>query len=281
MSLSVSHGYSSTVAGADGPTDGARAKTVNHPIEYLGPMPDSELAAAVRADFRRLLTAWRALLFSANSDSHPVRSRWRPETARDRLAFRLWSALGTVLIAAVYPFAVTGFWIRYVTRRLNQIATGLGLLVILAVVAIAWSALTALAWGGLPAAGFKAVLTASVVATVSAGLAWGTARAGGRRLTLLATYPFAVAAIFLPPVTAALFSPTLGEIILPRSTSLAAWLLDTVFVVGDLNALIRQRFNLSGIAFVGMWSGLAVPIGWLLGLLVTFANAVRPRDDER
>ncbi|MFB6256372.1 MAG: hypothetical protein ABEH58_06550, partial [Haloplanus sp.] len=104
-------------------------------------------------------------------------------------------------------------------------------------------------------------------------------RRRGRRLTLVAAYPFVVAALFLPPVTAALVSPTLGEIILPRSTSLAAWILDNVLTVGNLNAVIRQRFNLSGVAFVAMWGGLAVPIGWGLGLLVTFANAVRPRDD--
>jgi hypothetical protein len=258
-----------------------RAKIVNHAAEYLGLMQtDSELIAAVRADFIRLLTAWRELLFSTNSDSHPVRNRWRPQTTKDRFVFWSWSGLGTVLIAVTYPFAVAGFWVRYVTRRLNRIATGLGLLAIIAVVAVTWSALTALAWGEFSASGFKAVLTASVVATVSAGLAWGTARTGGRRLTLLATYPFVVAAIFLPPVTAALFSPTLGEIILPRSTSLAEWILDTILFVGDLNAIIRQQFNLSGIAFVAMWSGLAVPIGWGLSLLVMFANAVRPRDDN-
>jgi hypothetical protein len=240
---------------------------------------DSQLVAAIRADLVGLLTTWRKLLFSMDTHSHPVRDRWRPETTRDRVAFWAWSGLGAVLIAAAYPFAVTGFWARYVTRRLNRVATGLGLVAIVAVVALVWSALTVLAWGQLPASGFKAVLTASVVATVSTALAWGAARAGGRRLTLLAAYPFAVAAIFLPPVTAALVSPTLGEIILPRSTSLAAWLLDTVLAIGDLNTVIRQRFDLSGAAFVGMWAGLAVPVGWTLGLLVTFANAVRPRED--
>ena len=240
---------------------------------------DSQLVTAIKADLVWLLTAWRKLLFSVESHSHPARSSWRPETTRDRLAFWVWSGLGAVLIAAAYPFAVAGFWARYVTRRLNRIATGLGLVAILAVVGVAWGALTLLAWGQLPASGFAAVLTASVVATISTALAWGTTRAGGRRLTLVAAYPFAVAAIFLPPVTAALFSPTLGEVILPRSTSLAAWLLDNLLVVGDLNTIIRQQFNLSGAAFVGMWAGLAVPIGWGLGLLVTFANAVRPRAD--
>jgi hypothetical protein len=240
---------------------------------------DSQLVTAIKADLVGLLTAWRKLLFSMESHSHPARNRWQPETTRDRLAFWAWSGLGAVLIAAAYPFAVAGFWARYVTRRLNRIATGLGLVAIVAVVGVAWGALTVLAWGQLPASGFAAVLTASVVATLSTALAWGTTRAGGRRLTLVAAYPFAVAAIFLPPVTAALVSPTLGEVILPRSTSLAAWLLDNVLAVGNLNTIIRQQFNLSGAAFVGMWAGLAVPIGWGLGLLVTFANTVRPRGD--
>jgi len=240
---------------------------------------DSQLVTAIKADLVWLLAAWRKLLFSTESHSHPARNRWRPETTRGRLVFWVWSGLGAVLIAVAYPFAVVGFWARYVTRRLNRIATGLGLIAIVAVVGVVWGTLTVLAWGQLPASGFIAVLTASVVATLSTALAWGTTRVGGRRLTLVAAYPFAVAAIFLPPVTAALVSPTLGEIILPRSTSLAAWLLDNVLAVGNLNTVIRQQFNLSGAAFVGMWAGLAVPIGWVLGLLVTFANAIRPRTD--
>ncbi|MFB6169435.1 MAG: hypothetical protein ABEJ43_11420 [Haloferacaceae archaeon] len=240
---------------------------------------DSELVTAVRADLRRLLAAWRGLLFSVDGPSHPVRSQWRPQSTGDRLAFWAWSVLGSALIVVVYPFVVVGFWVRYTTRRLGRVATGLGLLTVVAVVAVAWSALTALAWGSLPTAGFEAVLAASVVATASTGLAWGTARTGGRGLTVLAAYPFAVAAVFLPPVTAALVSPALGEIILPRSTSLAAWLLDNVLVVGDLGAVIRRQFDLSGVAFVGMWSGLAVPVGWGLGLLVAVADAVRPRGD--
>jgi hypothetical protein len=242
---------------------------------------DSDLAAAVRADLVGLLTAWRELLFPTDPDEHPVRDRWHPRTTRDRLAFWTWSGLGAVLIAVAYPFVVAGFWTRYVTRQLNRAATALGLLALVAAVGVAWSALTALAWGRLPASGFVAVLAASVVATGAAALAWGTARVGGRRMTLLAAYPFAVAAVFLPPVTAALFSPVLGDVVLPRSTSLAAWLLDNVLAVGNLNAVIRRKFDLSGVAFVGMWSGLAVPIGWILGLLVTVANAVRPRGDGR
>lgn len=239
---------------------------------------DSELAAAVRADFVRLLTAWRELLFPTDPDHHPVRDRWSPETTGDRVAFWAWSALGSALIVLAYPFVVIGVWTRYVVRRLDRVTTAVGLLAVVAAAAVAWGALTALAWDRLPAAGFTAVLVASVVATASAGLAWGTARVGGRRVTVLVAYPFAVAALFLPPVTAALFSPTLGAVVLPRSTSLAVWLLDNVLVIGNLNTILRQQFTLSGVAFVGMWFGLAIPVGWGIGLLVALANAVRPRE---
>ncbi|MFB6256371.1 MAG: hypothetical protein ABEH58_06545, partial [Haloplanus sp.] len=137
---------------------------------------DSELVTAIKADLVGLLAAWRELLFSMESHSHPIRDRWRPETTRHRLAFWAWSGVGAVLILAAYPFAVAGFWARYVTRRLNRIATGLGLIAIVGVVAVTWSALTVLAWGQLPTSGFKAVLTASVVATASTALAWGCTR---------------------------------------------------------------------------------------------------------
>ncbi|MFB6080033.1 MAG: hypothetical protein ABEJ81_03370 [Haloferacaceae archaeon] len=240
------------------------------------------VVTAVRTDLSRLLTVWRAVAFPDQIDPHPVRGPWRPRTVRERLTFWTWSALGLALIAVVYPIAVVGLWIRYVSRGIDRLAAALGLLAVVAVVAVAWGALTVLAWRRFPAAGFRAVLAASAVATVSAGLAWTFSRLGGRGTTVVLAYPFAVAAVLLPPVTAALFSPTLGGVILPGSTSLAEWLLDNVFVVANLNTLLRRRFDLAGLAFVGMWFSFAVPIGWALGLLVTLANAVRPRsgDDE-
>lgn len=238
------------------------------------------IVAGVRTDLGRLLTLWRAVAFPDQIDPHPVRGPWRPRTARAHLTFWAWSLLGVLLIAVVYPVAVVGLWVRYVSRGFDRVAAALGLLAVLLVVALVWGALTALAWVRLPTAGFRAVLVASAVATASAGLAWTFARLGGRVSTVVLAYPFAVAAVLLPPVTAALVSPTLGAVILPGSTSLAEWLLDNVLVVADLDTLLRRRFDLAGLAFVGMWFAFAVPIGWVLGLLVTLANAVRPRDDD-
>jgi len=236
-----------------------------------------ELLAAVKVDLVRLLGAWLDLVFDRPTDEYAARG-WRPEGTAKLIAFWCWSAVGVVLIAASYPFVLLGFWIRYVAHRLDRIVAGLGVLVIVGVVALVWGGLSALAWDRLPTAGFRAVLAASVVATVSVGLCWAFARHRSRALTLVLAYPFGVAAVFLPPVTAALFSPTLGNVVLPGSTSLAAWLLDNVLGVAGLAATIRARFDLAGFAFVGMWFGFAIPIGWGLGLLVRLADAVRPQE---
>lgn len=238
------------------------------------------LVGAVRADVARLLVRWRSIVFPRQIDPHPVRGPWRPTTLGEHLGFWGWSLLGVALICLVYPVAAVGLWVRYVARRIDRTAAAIGLVALLLVVGLLWSALAALAWQRLPAAGFRAVLAAGVVATASAGLAWGFARLGGRGFTVAFAYPFAVSAILLPPVTAALFSPSLGAVVLPESTSIAEWLLDNVLALVGLETVLRREFELAGAAFVGMWFGIGTPIGWLLGLLVTLADAVRPRNRE-
>jgi hypothetical protein len=80
-------------------------------------------------------------------------------------------------------------------------------------------------------------------------------------------------------VVAALYSPTLGGIIFPNSEQLAIFILDNVLFIGGLNELLREQFALEGVYYALMWFGLAVPVGWGLGVLVTFADLVRPKDD--
>jgi len=87
-------------------------------------------------------------------------------------------------------------------------------------------------------------------------------------------------AVFLPPVVAALYSPTLATVVFPRSETLAIWLLDNALTYRNLNTLLRQRFELAGFAYVAMWGGFAVPVGWAFGVLVTLANLVRPTSED-
>ena len=88
-------------------------------------------------------------------------------------------------------------------------------------------------------------------------------------------------AVSLPPVVAALYSPSLAGVVFPRSETLAIWLLDNVLTYRNLNALLRQRFDLVGVAYVVMWGNPAVPVGWTVGLSVTLATLVRPTDGGR
>ncbi|WP_458186090.1 hypothetical protein [Haladaptatus sp. NG-WS-4] len=57
------------------------------------------------------------------------------------------------------------------------------------------------------------------------------------------------------------------------------WLLDNVLTYGDVNDYLRTRYALEGLAYVGMWFGIAVPLGWLLGFLVTLANLMRLKSE--
>jgi len=57
-------------------------------------------------------------------------------------------------------------------------------------------------------------------------------------------------------------------------------LLENPLSVAGVAEFLRSRFTLVGFAYVGMWFGLAVPVGWLLGLLVTLADFVRPAPER-
>jgi hypothetical protein len=247
----------------------------------MGALLASGIVAGIRYDLRTLHTLWMSLVFpQLRDDPHPVTGPWSPETPLQRALYAVWGALGALGLLVVYPLAVLGLATRFYVRRFDRTATRLGVVGVVLLSVVVWGGLTALARLRFSPEGFLAVGAAGAVATVSAVLAFGFARVGGRGTSVLFAYPFAVTAIFLPPVVAALYSPTLANAIFPRSASLAVWILDNVLTVGGLNTLLRQRFDLIGYAYVGMWAGISVPLGWVFGILVTLANLVRPADED-
>jgi hypothetical protein len=216
------------------------------------------------------------LAFSHQRDPHPIAGRPTPQSRAGMVGYRLWGVLGAVVVLLFYPFAVAGFAVRYYGRRLFGAAAALGSWKLLVATGALWGGLTALAYlRAFPAEGVVAVAAGGTVAAVSAVLALAFARRGGRATTVLVAAPLGVTAIFLPPVVAALYSPALADRVFPASTLLAVWLLEGPLAVGGLAAALRAQFDLVGLAYVGMWFGLAVPVGWLLGLLVTLADVVR------
>ena len=238
------------------------------------------LVADVSYDLRRLHGLWMALAFPQLRDSHPVMDRWTPRTTGQRAAYRAWAVLGVVGLLVGYPLAVVGLLVRFNVRRVDRTTTRLGAIGPVLLAVVAWGGLTALARIRFSLEGFLAVAAAGSVAVVSTVLALAFGRIGGRLTTVIVAYPFGVVAVFLPPVVAALYSPALASVVFPRSETVAVWLLDGVLAYGGLNSLLRERFELVGFGYVAMWGALAVPVGWVFGVLVTLANLVRPADDD-
>lgn len=236
----------------------------------------------IRVDVTRLHETWMELLFPRQRGAnHSVLGKWKPTTTADVVKYRLWSALGVLVVAIGYPLALIGFAARFYSRRIDSGATRIGALGVLLLSVVVWGALTAAARVrfGATAEGFYAVAAASVVAVISAVLAYGFTRLDGRPVTILFAYPSAMTAIFLPPVVAALFSPAIAEAVIPGSETLAIWLLDNV-APDSVASYLRGNFDLEGLMYVVMWFGIAVPLGWFLGILVTLADVVRPKHEE-
>jgi hypothetical protein len=233
---------------------------------------------AVRIDVVRLHETWMALLFPRQRGTqHSVLGKWKPTDSVDKAKYRVWGALGALVVALLYPLMLVGLMARFYARRFDSAATRIGLVGVVLVLVVAWGALTLLARVQFSRSGFYAVAGASVVAILASVLAVTFARVGGRGTTVLLAYPAGMTALFLPPVVAALYSPALGEVIFPRSITLAEWLLNNVFSFGGVGEYLREQYELEGLGYVALWFGIAVPLGWVLGVLVTLADVARPK----
>jgi len=237
--------------------------------------------AGLRIDLRRLHETWMELVYPRQRGAgDTVLGTWQPDTQLGMVLYRAWSALGVPVIALVYPLVLLGAFVRFQTRRIGRTAASIGLLGVVGLSLVVWGALAALARFelALVSGGFLAIALAGGVATVSAALAVGTKSAGGRATTVLLAYPFAMTALFLPPVVAALFSKTLAAIVLPNSTALAQWLLDNALAPVGLAETFSRTFDLEGLGYVVMWLAISFPLGWVLGTLVSLADLVRPTE---
>ena len=249
---------------------------------WAGPEGDGMAAGGIvegiRVDVVRLHETWMELVFPRQRTAvHRVLGKWKPRTRADEVKYYAWGAVGVPLVAVLYPLLVVGFAVRFNARRFDTAATRLGVVGVIVVAALVWGLLTALARVRLQPDGFVAVAAASTVAVVSAGLAVVFRRLGGRATTVLLAYPFAMNAIFLPPVVAALYSEAVAEIVLTRSDSLATWSLDQMPQV--IHDFFVEEFDRTEFAHVIIWFGVSVPVGWILGIVVTLADLVRPTAD--
>ncbi|WP_411967169.1 hypothetical protein [Haloferax sp. YSSS75] len=235
----------------------------------------ASMVTGMRIDLQWLHTTWMELVFTRDRSNSVVENR-KPESTGGAAAYRLWGALGALVLLVVYPLFVLGLATRFYAHRIDRFTAGLGFAGVAVFSVLVWGLFSAATYiSPIAFEGFVAVVVAGVVATLSAVLALYFRRLDGRAVTVLLAYPLGVTAIFLPPVVASLYSPTLASIVFPSSTSLAIWILNNLLDFAGIAAFIRASFELQGLAYVGMWFGLAVPVGWFLGGLVTLVDGVR------
>jgi hypothetical protein len=239
------------------------------------------LIGAIRIDLQRLHAAWMELIFPQQLDPGRIVGKWEPEEGAETVAYLAWAVLGAPVVGLVYPLLLAGFALRFYARKVDAATARIGLIGVLGVSVLAWGGLTAAAYlRNFPVRGLIAVGAAGLVATIAAGIALFASKRGGRSLSILVAYPAAVTAFLLPPVVAALYSPVLADVVFAGSRTFAIWLLDNVLSVGGIAAFLRAEFQLQGVAFVLMWFGIAVPLGWLFGLLIGLANVIRPAPEN-
>ncbi|WP_254523793.1 hypothetical protein [Natrinema caseinilyticum] len=241
---------------------------------------------AVRADIRRIHGVWMEIVFPRQRGrGHSVMGKWKPETLPQKVGYHGWSVLGIIGLLVLYPLTVLGLATRFYAAKLDSTRTRLGIVGVTGVALLGWGLLT-VAWGAMsymeqveiPLEAVLAVAVASGVATVSTALAATFSKIGGRGSTVGLAYPFAMTALFLPPVVAALVTPSLHPYVLDPSYDFAVWALDNVLVLGGANDYLRSNFTLEGPAYAAMWVGISFPIGWFLGIIVALANLVRPSE---
>ncbi|CCQ34663.1 hypothetical protein HLRTI_001629 [Halorhabdus tiamatea SARL4B] len=237
----------------------------------------SGIVAGIRIDLQRLHETWMEIVYPRQRDAaDTVLGKWTPNTQTGWIAYRLWGALGALLVGILYPLVLLGYVFRAQTSRIDLAAARIGAIGVFVVLVVLWGALSAFARYQFSTSGFIAVLAASVVAVVAGLLAYAFSRVGGRLTTVVFAYPFGVTALLLPPVVAALYSPTLAETVFSRSTAIARWINDNLLDVYNINQRLRRSYDLRGIAHAAMWFAISIPVGWLVGTVVTLANYVRP-----
>lgn len=237
---------------------------------------------AVKIDLRKFHETWMELVFPRQRDpDHSVLGKWQPETPREKVTYNGWSFLGVPVIGVLYPLALFGVIVRFQARQIDVSIQKLGAVGVFLLAVAVWGGLAALVEFQLnfPRDEANAVIGASVVAIISTALALLFRHVDGRPTTVVFSYPLALTAIFLPPVVAALLSDQVAQFSIVYSEEVAVFIQDDVLARVGLKEYFVDNFDRNGGAYVIMWVLISVPLGWLLGVMVSLANFIRPTEE--
>jgi len=254
----------------------------NRKPHHMAAATEQGLSDAIKYDLRVMHETWMEFVFPRQRGAeNTVLGKWQPEETHEVFTYRLWWWLGVPLISIVYPMVLLGYFLRHQTRRINVTAARLGFFGVVLLFTLLWGGLTAIVYIQLQSAlepgAVTALTAASIVAVASSALSYIFWRVGGRGTTVLLAYPFAMTAIFLPPVVAALFWEPLGEVIIQQGEDLFTW----VFQSGpdEIMEPLGDRFDRQEYHHAIIWFAVSFPVGWVVGTLVTLADLIRPKGE--
>jgi hypothetical protein len=234
---------------------------------------------AIKVDLRKFHETWMELVFPRQRDAdHTVLGKWQPETPREKVTYRGWSALGVPLIGVLYPLALFGVIVRFHARKVDVSVEKLGAIGVFLLAVLVWGGLAALVEFRLnfPEDEANAIIGASIVAIASTAFALLFRKLDGRPVSVVFAYPFAMTAIFLPPLVAALLSNQVAQFTIAYSEEIAVFIQNQVLAEVGLKDYFIRNFDRTGGAYVIMWVAISVPLGWLLGTTVALADFIRP-----
>ncbi|QPV62333.1 hypothetical protein I7X12_16560 [Halosimplex litoreum] len=237
---------------------------------------------AIRFDLNKFHETWMGLLYPRQRGAgDTVLGKWQPQTTRERVTYTAWAALGALVVAVLYPLALFGVVVRFHARKIDVSVEKLGAVGVLLLAVLVWGGLAALVEFRLDYSSQEAnaIIAASVVAIVSAGLAVAFRAIGGRITTIVFAYPFGMTAIFLPPVVAALVSDDVAQFSIAYADQIAELVRQEVLGPVGLRSYVVEKFDMTEFAYVLIWIGISVPLGWLLGTTVALADFIRPKGE--
>lgn len=224
-------------------------------------------------DFKTIHSYWMNLVYERHLNPHPVLGKETPETTKGKILQNSWWTIGILFSAVIYPVLLLGFGIRFVfVDKINNFVRNHGILSTILLISVLWGSLIGTSYYLGETETATAVAASSVIAVVSTILSYYIRKIGGRFTTVLLSYPLAYTAILLPPVTFAVIHSGYGGGILNLSTEIAVWMQNTIAKPLGLREAISNRFDLTGLNYVVLWTIFSFILGWLTGVIVSISR---------
>lgn len=217
-------------------------------------------------------------IFDDQKQPHPVAGVKMPKGRVQMSIYLIWSFLGYPASVAGYLLAVVGNILKIFVDRIVSKADDWGISSVFLLLLLLWVSIGVAVLYFYQQEDAIAFALSSTIGLLSLIIAFVAREIGSSKTTVLVAYPAAYTAIFLPPVSAALIVPEIASTVLPLSTDVANYILNSAIVFDSLEDSLRSTFNLIGFSHLILWTAISVTLGWFTGICVKSAELVYTGD---